>query len=119
MEYQKFKPRRAVRFRSKQVIIGLLEKYESLQGKTSPPQFCKDHDVPVGTFYTWLRYRREGKYKAEGRFVALSVEPVIAAAGESRPIPVFASISSAELTVQLHEFVSPDYILSLLNKRQG
>ena len=61
--------------------------------------------MPVGTFYTWLRYRCEGKYKAEGRFVALSVEPVMAAPGESKPIPVFASISSAELTVQLHEFL--------------
>ena len=119
MEFQKIKTRRAVRFRSKQVIIGLLEKYESLKGKTSPIQFCKDHDVPVGTFYTWLRYQREGKYKAEGRFIALSVEPVVAAIDVSKPIPVFASISSAGLTVQLHEYVSPDYILSLFNKRQG
>jgi len=78
MEFQKIKPRRAVCFRSKQVIMGLLEKYESLKGKTSQIQFCKDHDVPAGTFYTWLRYRREGKYKAEGRFIALSVEPVVA-----------------------------------------
>ena len=119
MEFQKIKPRRTVCFRSKQVIMELLEKYESLKGKTSPTEFCKGHDVPVGTFYTWLRYRREGKYKAEGRFIALSVEPVVAAAEASRPIPIFASISSGELTVQLHEFVSPDYILSLFNKRQG
>jgi len=117
MEFQKIKPHRAVCFRSKQVIMELLEKYEYLKGKNSPIQFCKDHDVPVGTFYNWLRYRREGKYKAEGRFITLSVEPVVAEA--SRPIPIFASISSGELTVQLHEFVSPDYILSLLNKRQG
>jgi len=87
----------------------LLEKYESLKGKTSPSQFCKDHDVPVGTFYTWLRYQREGKYRGEGRFIALSVEAVVAAQA-SGPIPVFASVSSGELTVQLHEFVSPDYI---------
>ncbi|WP_158798740.1 hypothetical protein [Pedobacter sp. L105] len=117
MEFQKIKPRRTVCFRSKQVIMELLEKYESLKGKTSPTEFCKGHGVPVGTFYTWLRYRREGKYKAEGRFIAISVEPVVAEA--SRPIPIFASISSGELTVQLHEFVSPDYILSLFNKRQG
>lgn len=76
MELQKIKPRRAVCFRSKQVIMGMLEKYDSLKGKISPVQFYKDHDVPVGTFYTWLRYRRAGKYKAEGRFIALSVEPV-------------------------------------------
>jgi len=118
MEFQKIKPRRAVCFRSKQVIIGLLEKYESLKGKTSPIHFCKDHDVPVGTFYTWLRYQRQGKYKAQGRFIALSVEP-IAKTKVSAPIPVFASVSSGELTVQLHEFVSRDYILSLLNKGQG
>jgi len=88
MEFQKIKPRRTVCFRSKQVIMELLEKYESLKGKTSPTQFCKDHDLPVGTFYTWLRYRREGKYKAEGRFIALSVEPVVAPAETLRPIPV-------------------------------
>ena len=119
MEFKKIKPRRAVCFRSKQVIMGLLEKYESLKGKTSPTKFCKDHDVPVGTFYTWLRYRGEGKYKAEGRFIALSVEAVVAPAEALRPIPVFATISSGELTVQLHEFVNPEYLLSLLNKRQG
>jgi hypothetical protein len=34
---------------------------------------------------------------------------------QSRPIRVFASISSGGLTVQLDEFVSPDYIISLLN----
>jgi hypothetical protein len=119
MEFQKIKPRRAICFRSKQVIIGLLEKYESLKGKTSQVQFCKDHDVPFGTFYTWLKYRREGKYSSEGRFIALSVEPMVAPAEALRPIPVFASVSSGELTVQLHEFVSPDYSLSLLNKCQG
>jgi len=119
MEFQKIKPRRTVCFRSKQVIMELLEKYKSLKGKASPTEFCKGHDLPVGTFYTWLRYRREGKYKAEGRFIALSVEPVVAAAEASRLIPIFASISSGELTVQLHEFVSPEYILSLFNKHQG
>jgi len=119
MESQKIKPRRAVYFRSKPVIIGLLEKYESLKGKISPIQFCKDHDLPVGTFYTWLRYRDEGKYKAEGRFIALSAAPVTPAAEAPKPLPVFASISSGELTIQLHEFVSPDYILSLFNKSQG
>jgi hypothetical protein len=75
MEFQKIKPCRAVCFRSKHVIMELLEKYESIKGETSPIQFCKDHDMPVGTFYTWLRYRREGKYKAKGRFIALSVQP--------------------------------------------
>jgi hypothetical protein len=54
----------------------LLEKYESLKGEIRPTQFCKDHDVAVGTFYTWLKCRREVKYKAEGRFIPLSVEPV-------------------------------------------
>ena len=41
MEFQKIKPRRTVCFRSKQVIMELLEKYESLKGKTSPTEFCK------------------------------------------------------------------------------
>jgi hypothetical protein len=72
MEYQKIKPRRAIRFPSKQVIIELLEKYESLKGEVSPTQYCKERDVPVGTFYTWLKFRREGKYKAEGRFIGYS-----------------------------------------------
>jgi hypothetical protein len=101
MEYQKNKSRRAIRFRSKQVIIELREKYEFRKGEVSPTQICKDHVVTVGTFYTWLKFRRESKYKAEGRFIAPSVEPV-AKTKVSTPIPVFVSISSGELTVQLH-----------------
>lgn len=66
MEFQKIKPRRTVCFRSKQVIMELLEKYESIKGKTSPTKFCKGHDVPVGTFYTWLRDRREDNIKPKG-----------------------------------------------------
>jgi hypothetical protein len=73
MEYQKIKPRRVIRFRNKQVIVELLEQYESLKGGISPTQFCKENDVPVGNFYTWFKCRREGKYKADGRFIALSV----------------------------------------------
>lgn len=115
MELQKIKPRRAVRFRSKQLIIGLLEKYESLKGQTGPVQFCKNHDVPVGTFYTWLRYQREGKYRANGRFIALSAEAV-SMSEPAVPLPVFASISSGNLTVQLHQYVAADYIQSLLFK---
>lgn len=52
MELQKIKPRRALCIRSKQLIIQLLEKYESSKTQISLVQFCKDHEVPVGTFYT-------------------------------------------------------------------
>jgi len=114
MELQKIKPRRATCIRSKQVIIQLLDKYESSKSQISLVRFCKDHDVPTGTFYTWLKYQREGKFKANGRFIALSPEPV------SVPEPaVFASINSGELTVQLHQYVAPEYIQSILGKRKG
>jgi hypothetical protein len=52
--------------------------------------------VPVGTFYTWLKYRRQGQYSSEGRFIALSVEPMVGQAEALRPIPVFASVSSIQ-----------------------
>ncbi|WP_029275345.1 hypothetical protein [Pedobacter borealis] len=118
MELQPIKPRRAVRFRSKQEIMNLLEKYESLEKQTSLIKFCKDHAVPTATFHTWLKHRRAGKYGVHGKFIALSVEqasPVTAAA----PLPVFASINSGELTVQLHQYVGPEYIQSILDKRRG
>lgn len=118
MELQKIKPRRTLCFRSRQLIIGLLEKYESSKAQISLVQFCKDHDVPVGTFYTWLRCQREGKYKANGRFIALSTEAV-SIPDPAISLPVFASINSGELTVQLHQYVAPEYIQSLLNKRKG
>jgi len=76
MELQKIKPRRAICLRSKQLVIQLLEKYESSKTQITLVQFCKEHDIPIGTFYTWLRYQREGKYKANGRFIALSPDPV-------------------------------------------
>lgn len=118
MELQKIKPRRAICIRSKQLIIQLLEKYESSKAQTSLVQFCKDHDVPTGTFYTWLRYQREGKYKANGRFIALSPEPV-SVPEPAVSLPVFASINSGALTVQLHQYVAPEYIQSLLDKGRG
>lgn len=118
MELQKIKPRRAICIRSKQLIIQLLEKYESSKAQISPVQFCKDHEVPVGTFYTWLRYQREGKYKSNGRFIALSPEPV-SVPEPSVSLAVFASINSGELTVQLHQYVGPEYIQSILDKRRG
>lgn len=52
MELSPIKPRRAVRFRSKQEIMNLLEKYESLEKQTSLIKFCKDHAVPTATFHT-------------------------------------------------------------------
>ena len=112
------KPRRAICIRSKQLIVQLLEKYESSKAQISLVQFCKDHDVPIGTLYTWLRYHREGKYKPNVRFLALSPEPVPV----SEPVvslPVFASINSGTLTVELHQYVAPEYIQSLLDKRSG
>ena len=115
MELQPIKPRRALRFRSKQEIIHLLEKYESVKKHTNMTKFCKNHDVPTGTFCTWQRYLRQGKYSVHGKFIALSVEPVppIAAAA---PLAVFASVSSGTLTIQLHQYVAPEYIQSLLDQ---
>jgi len=78
-------------------------------------KFCKNHDVPTGTFCTWQRYRRQGKYAVHGKFIALSVEPVPTIAATA-PLPVFASVSSGTLTIQMHQYVAPDYILSLLDK---
>ena len=115
MELQPIKPRRALRFRSKQEIIHLLEKFESVKKQTSLTKFCKDHDVPTGTFCTWQRYCRQGKYGIHGKFIALSVEPVPAVT-TAVPPPVFASINSGNLTIQLHQYVTPDYIKSLLDK---
>jgi len=115
MELQQIKPRRTLRFRSKQEIIHLLEKFESVKKQTSLTKFCKDHDVPTGTFCTWQRYCRQGKYGIHGKFIALSVEPVPAVT-TAVPPPVFASINSGNLTIQLHQYVTPDYIKSLLDK---
>ncbi len=118
MELQKIKPRRAICFRSRHLIIGLLEKYEFSKSEISLAQFCKDHDVPVGTFYTWLRYQREGKYKAKGRFIPLSAE-TLSIPEATVSLPVFASINSGELTVQLHQYVDAAYITALLGKQKG
>jgi len=76
MEFQKKNQTAQNSLLSQQACNYWVARCKSLQGKTSPVQFCKDHDVHLGTFYTWQRYRREGKYKAEGRFIALSVEPL-------------------------------------------
>ena len=100
------------------LIIQLLEKYESSKAQISLVQFCKDHDVPKGTFYSWLKSEREGKYKANGRFIALSPEP-LSVPEPAVSLPVFASINSGELTVQPHQYVAPEYIQSLLDKRKG
>lgn len=114
MELQPIKQRRAVRFRSKQEIMDLLEKYESLKKRTSLIKFCKDYAVPTATFHTWLKHRRTGKYAVQGKFIALSVEPV-STITPAVPLPVFASVSSGNLTIQLHQYVAPDYIQSLLD----
>jgi len=100
------------------LIIQLLEKYESSKTQITLVQFCKEHDIPIGTFYTWLRYQREGKYKANGRFIALSPDPV-SVSEPAVSLPVFANINSGTLTVQLHQYVAPEYIQSLLDKRKG
>jgi len=78
-------------------------------------KFCKDHDLPTGTFCTWQRYHRQGKYSVHGKIIALSVEPVPPIA-TAAPLPVSASVSSGTLTIQLHQYVTPDYIQSLLDK---
>lgn len=117
MELPPIKPRRAVRFRSKQEIMNLLEKYESLEKQTSLIKFCKDHAVPTATFHTWLKHRRSGKYAVHGKFIALSIEPVSPVTAAA-PLAVFASVSSGELTIQLHQYVAPDYIKSLLYKQK-
>ena len=50
MELQLIKPRRALRFRTKQEIFHLREKYESLKQQISMTKFSRDHDVPTGIF---------------------------------------------------------------------
>jgi len=91
MEPKSIKLRRAVRFRSKQEIMDLLEKYESLKMQTSLLKFCKDNAVPTATFHTWLKHRHTGKYAAHGKFIALAVEPVPPVETVA-PLPVFASV---------------------------
>lgn len=116
MEQPQIKPRRVVRFRSKQEIIHLLQEYEASKQHTSLVKFCKDHGLPTATFYTWQKYRREGKYAIQGKFIELTMEPVPAA---TLPTPViFASLSSGALTIQLHQYVEPGYIKSLLGKQK-
>lgn len=118
MELQKIKPRRAICIRSRELIIELLDKYESSKAQISLVQFCKDQNVPVGTFYSWLRCQHAGKYKSKGRFIALSPEP-LSMPEAAVSLPVFASINSGELTVQLHQYVAPEYIQLLLSKQKG
>lgn len=114
MEHTSRKARRKINFRGKHEIIKLLEEYEIARNTISVAAFCKSHDVPSGTFYTWQKHLRQGKYPARGKFIELSVEEPIQA---TPPVPaLFASLSIGPLTIQLHQQVSADYIGSLLNK---
>ncbi|RYF13255.1 MAG: hypothetical protein EOO42_19040 [Flavobacteriales bacterium] len=113
MEHRNSKAGRKINFRSKQEIIRLLEEYAVIKHTTSVSAFCKSHGVPSGTFYTWQKHQRQGKYPSQGRFIELSVDEPIEVAP---PLPkVFASLCVGELTINLHQHVAADYICSLLN----
>lgn len=117
MEHRNIKTGRKINFRSKQEIIRLLKEFETIRDTTSVAAFCKSHGIPSGTFYTWQKHRREGKYATQGKFIAFSVEEPIASAP---PLPkVFASLCVGALTINLHQQVEADYIGSLLNKYKG
>ncbi len=117
MEHRNIKTGRKINFRSKQEIIRLLKEFEIIRDTTSIASFCKSHDIPSGTFYTWQKHRREGKYATQGKFIELSAEEPIAAAP---PLPkVFASLCVGNLIINLHQQVEADYIGSLLNKYKG
>lgn len=117
MEHPENKARRSPRLRSKQEIMNLLGEYEVSRHHTSLVKFCKDHQVPTGTFYTWQRYQREGKYSDKGKFIEIPLDsvPVV----KENAGVVFASLSSGELTIQLHQYVEPGYIKALLGKQKG
>ncbi|MFC3560281.1 IS66 family insertion sequence element accessory protein TnpA [Pedobacter jamesrossensis] len=117
MEHRNSKAGRKINFRSKHEIIKLLEEYEITRNTISVAAFCKSHGVPSGTFYTWQKHRRQGKYPAQGKFIELSVEESILS---SPPSPTFfASLCLGALTINLHQQVEADYIGSLLNKYKG
>lgn len=116
MEHPENKPRRTLRLRSKQEIINLLREYEKSRQHTSLVKFCKDHQVPTGTFYTWQRYQREGKYSDKGKFIELPLDSVPLV--KENTVAVFASLSSGELTIQLHQYVEPGYIKALPGKQK-
>ncbi len=118
MEQSENKPRRVLVLRSKQEINNLLTKYEGSKKRTSLVKFCRDHGVPTATFYTWQKNLRQGKYPGKGKFIELPVEPVPDLHKED-PAPVFASLSSSDLTIRLHQYVDPAYIKALLGKQKG
>lgn len=90
MEHRNSKAGRKINFRSKQEIIRLFEEYEVIKHTTSVAAFCKSNGVPSGTFYTWQKHQRQGKYPSQGKFIELSVEEPIEFAP---PLPkVFASL---------------------------
>lgn len=118
MKQSENKPRRALVLRSRQEINNLLTKYEGSKKTTSLVKFCRDHGVPTATFYTWQKNLRQGKHPGKGKFIELPVEPVPALRKEDST-PVFASLSSGGLTIQLHQYVDPAYIKALLGKQKG
>ncbi len=61
---------------------------------------------------------RQGKHPGKGKFIELAVEPATAL-HKADPAPVFASLSSADLTIQLHQYVDLAYIKALLDKQKG
>ncbi|WP_025146567.1 IS66 family insertion sequence element accessory protein TnpA [Pedobacter jeongneungensis] len=117
MDYQNINTGRKIIFRSKQEILRLLKEFETIKDSTSVAAFCKSHGVPSGTFYTWQKHQRDGKYVTQGKFIELSVEePII-------PVPslpkVFASLCIGDLKINLHQQVEADYIGLLLNNYKG
>ena len=117
MQHQNIKMGRKINFRSKHEILRLLKEFEIIKDTTSVAAFCKLHGVPSGTFYTWQKHQRDGKYATQGKFIELSVEEPISSAP---PLPkVFASLCVGALTINLHQQVEADYIGSLLNKYNG
>ena len=69
-------------------------------------------------FSTWQNNLRQGKHPGKGKFIELPVEPVPVLRAEDS-VPVFASLSSGDLTIQLHHYVDPAYIKALLGKHKG
>lgn len=104
--------------RSKEEINNLLTKYETSKKTTTIVKFCRDHGVPTATFYTWQKNLLQGKYPDRGKFIELPVSAVPAVVKEVHA-PVFASLSSGDLTIQLHQYVDPAYIKALLGKQKG
>lgn len=117
MEQQQIKVPRVLRMRSKREIIDLLQQYEASKNTISLFKFCRAHDVPHATFYSWQKKRREGKRTGRGRFMELSLDTIEPVKTEAKP-GLFASFSSAGLTIEFHQYVSPDYIKALLTKQE-